>query len=57
MSTAVLGELPLVPSVSTGGDAGVPVVLGSAHDGPESEVKDVMREVARKVYGSLKLDI
>lgn len=44
----VLGQLPLVTSVSDGGDAGRPVMVESS---PESEnVRDVMRIVGRSVW-------
>lgn len=56
MSTSVLGELPLVPSVSSGGDSGVPVVL--TPDGESSsEVQSVMKDIARKVYEDLSLNV
>lgn len=56
MSTSVLGELPLIPSVSSGGDSGVPVVLASQNES-SLEVQRVMKEIARKVYLDLELNV
>ncbi|WWD20154.1 hypothetical protein CI109_104630 [Kwoniella shandongensis] len=44
----VLGKLPLVTSVSDGGDAGRPVMVQSSKEG--EEVRSTMREVGRKVW-------
>ncbi|WVW86760.1 hypothetical protein I302_108814 [Kwoniella bestiolae CBS 10118] len=47
----VLGKLPLVPSVSDGGDAGRPIMVQSNADG--EEVRTTMRGVSEKVWGWL----
>lgn len=52
---SVLGELPLVPGVSHGGDRGVPYALCSPDNGgvPDhggKEWKDTMADVASKVW-------
>ncbi|KAK0473340.1 ParA/MinD ATPase like-domain-containing protein [Armillaria novae-zelandiae] len=49
MEVDVLGELPLVPGVSEGGDSGVPYALS----GRNEAWNDVMRGVAEKVWASL----
>lgn len=54
MDTKVLGELPLIPLVSSGGDAGIPIVLGD--DSTEAVgVKEAMKGIARQVYESINL--
>jgi hypothetical protein len=54
MGASVLGELPLVSSVSASGDLGVPVVLAS--DSAESEaVKEEMSRISSHVYEKLSL--
>jgi ATP-binding protein involved in chromosome partitioning len=45
------GKIPLVTSVSDGGDAGRPIMVQSKQDG--EEVRDVMRRVAENVWGWL----
>ncbi|KAF8312861.1 P-loop containing nucleoside triphosphate hydrolase protein [Clavulina sp. PMI_390] len=55
MGTSVLGELPLVPGVSRGGDAGIPIVLHPGESAQEREVGEVMREVGSKIYTALDL--
>lgn len=42
------GEIPLVPSVSSGGDRGVPIVAQTGKDG--EEIRAVMEKVARHVW-------
>ena len=44
-NTELLAQLPLVPSVQKGGDAGRPIVIGE----PESDVALAFRDLARKV--------
>ncbi len=49
----VLGELPLVPGVSHGGDRGVPYTLSSAQEAGEAggkQWKETMAGVANKVW-------
>ncbi|WVQ79340.1 hypothetical protein IAT38_001437 [Cryptococcus sp. DSM 104549] len=48
LSLEVLGKLPLVTSVSDGGDAGRPVMVQSSSEG--AEVRSTMQEVGRKVW-------
>lgn len=52
MQLDVLGQVPLVPQVSDGGDAGRPVMVQSAGEG--EEVRGVMRSVAEGVWGWLR---
>jgi ATP-binding protein involved in chromosome partitioning len=47
----VTGEIPLVPSVSSGGDQGVPVVAQTGKDG--EEIRTVMSSVAQHVWRSI----
>ncbi|KZT00335.1 P-loop containing nucleoside triphosphate hydrolase protein [Laetiporus sulphureus 93-53] len=56
LGTPILGELPLVPEVSTGGDHGVPLVLAGNSDGGDGARKwrEVMDDVAKKVWTSLE---
>ena len=56
MNLDVLGELPLAPGVSTGGDKGVPYVLaGDDSDGQGGkEWKKTMEGVASRVWASLQ---
>jgi ATP-binding protein involved in chromosome partitioning len=42
------GEIPLVPSVSSGGDRGVPIVAQTGKEG--EEIRAVMDKVARHVW-------
>lgn len=51
MQLDVLGQVPLVPQVSDGGDAGRPVMVQGAEEG--EEVRGVMRDVAGRVWGWL----
>jgi len=51
LSLKVLGELPLVAAVSSGGDAGMPAILGSDHQA--AEVKQVMKAVACTVWSGV----
>ncbi|KAF8318290.1 P-loop containing nucleoside triphosphate hydrolase protein [Cantharellus anzutake] len=50
----VLGELPLVSSVSTGGDCGIPAIVGHVEDAEReessNEVKRVLSDIARSVW-------
>lgn len=46
------GEIPLVPSVSSGGDRGVPVVAQSGKDG--EEIRRVMAGVAEHVWRTIQ---
>lgn len=46
-----LGEVPLVPGIREGGDAGVPVVASS----PDSAEGRALREVARRVAGQVSI--
>ncbi|WVR08201.1 hypothetical protein IAU60_005248 [Kwoniella sp. DSM 27419] len=48
LSLDVLGKLPLVTSVSDGGDAGRPVMVQSSPEG--EEVRSTMREVGERVW-------
>ncbi len=59
MGIPVLGELPLVTSVSTGGDRGIPVVIGSVGDlsgdsRPSHDVRGVMANIAKNVWGNFE---
>jgi ATP-binding protein involved in chromosome partitioning len=47
----VTGEIPLVPSVSSGGDQGVPVVAQTGKDG--EQIRTVMSSVAQHVWRSI----
>ncbi|PTY03206.1 chromosome partitioning protein [Opitutaceae bacterium EW11] len=42
LGTALLGQVPLIPEIRTGGDQGVPIVVGS----PESEAAETFRQIA-----------
>ncbi|KAL6304486.1 P-loop containing nucleoside triphosphate hydrolase protein [Sparassis latifolia] len=53
----VLGELPLVPGVSSGGDKGIPYALASADavpDGGREQWLATMDDIASRVWQSLK---
>ncbi|KAI5452332.1 hypothetical protein NCC49_000894 [Naganishia albida] len=52
MSLDVLGEIPLVPSVSSGGDQGVPVVAQNGKEG--EEIRRVMERVAGNVWRTIQ---
>ncbi len=49
MEVDVLGELPLVPGVSEGGDSGIPYALSARNEA----WNEVMRGVAEKVWATL----
>jgi len=51
LSLPVLGQLPLVTSVSDGGDAGIPVMVQSREEG--NDVRDIMHRVGRTVWDYL----
>jgi ATP-binding protein involved in chromosome partitioning len=60
LGAPVLGELPLVSDVSTGGDAGVPYMLTSSGSAPvtgesrgRKEWRDAMNVVAERVWRSI----
>ncbi|KAH8119413.1 P-loop containing nucleoside triphosphate hydrolase protein [Phellopilus nigrolimitatus] len=56
VGTPILGELPLVPEVSTGGDKGVPFMLnppGDSHNRAEEEWKKVMLDISNKLWDAL----
>ncbi|KAF8610168.1 P-loop containing nucleoside triphosphate hydrolase protein [Ceratobasidium sp. AG-I] len=55
MGAPVLGQLPLVPYVSSGGDEGTPAVLGANKSESQDslEVQVVMRSVAEAVWGAI----
>jgi ATP-binding protein involved in chromosome partitioning len=42
------GQIPLVPQVSDGGDAGRPIMVQSGSDG--DEVREVMRRVGSGIW-------
>lgn len=44
----VIGKLPLVKQVSTGGDAGIPVMVQSGNEG--EEVRGTMRDIGGQVW-------
>jgi len=48
MLTKRIGKIPLVTSVSDGGDAGRPIMVQSREDG--EEVRDVMNSVGKRVW-------
>ncbi|KAK6908768.1 hypothetical protein I203_102771 [Kwoniella mangroviensis CBS 8507] len=52
LNLEVLGKLPLVPSVSDGGDAGRPIMVQSNEEG--KEVQETMSKVSEKVWSWLK---
>jgi ATP-binding protein involved in chromosome partitioning len=49
----VLGELPVVPGVSGGGDTGIPFALIQDEEVGGRKWKEAMREVAEKVWRAL----
>jgi len=51
LSLDVLGEIPVVPVISSGGDSGVPVMVQSSEEGEET--RQAMRGVANAVWKSL----
>lgn len=55
LSLPVLGELPLVPGVSDGGDAGVPYMLAGGDGGGKGgeEWKGTMKGLAGRVWEEL----
>lgn len=55
MGAPVLGQLPLVPYVSSGGDEGIPAVLGvtKSESKDSLEVQIVMRSIADTVWRAI----
>lgn len=51
LSLDVLGEIPVVPVISSGGDSGVPVMVQDSKEGKET--RQAMRGVARAVWKNL----
>jgi len=51
LSLDVLGEIPVVPVISSGGDSGVPVMVQDSKEGEETI--QAMRGVARAVWKNL----
>jgi ATP-binding protein involved in chromosome partitioning len=51
LSLDVLGEIPVVPVISSGGDSGVPVMVQDSKEGEET--RQAMRGVARAVWKNL----
>lgn len=59
LGAPVLGELPVTPSVSRGGDAGIPhILIGSDTTIKETECEtgwnDIMKGVAEQVWAALR---
>jgi ATP-binding protein involved in chromosome partitioning len=50
----VIGELPLVPRVSTSSDAGLPFMLSTDTLGGGEIWRDVMKNAAAKVWQSIR---
>lgn len=53
LSPDVLGELPLVPLISSGGDRGMPAILAPPEVGEADVAKSVMLEIARVVWSKV----
>lgn len=53
LSLDLLGEIPIVPAISSGGDKGVPVMVQTGSEGDET--RRAMRDVARAVWTSLNM--
>lgn len=53
MGTKVLGEIPLVPLVSTGSDAGVPITLRAPEPTQTPNVQGAFRHMASIIYAGL----
>lgn len=51
LSLDVLGQIPIVPDISTGGDTGVPIMV--QNDPAGNETRDAFRSVAKAVWKSL----
>jgi ATP-binding protein involved in chromosome partitioning len=49
LGTALLGQVPLVPEIRAGGDAGEPIVVSA----PQSAAANVFREIAETLLGKL----
>lgn len=49
----LLGEIPIVPAISTGGDKGIPVMVQTGPEGDET--RQAMRDVARAVWKNLEM--
>ncbi|ELU44517.1 vacuolar membrane protein [Rhizoctonia solani AG-1 IA] len=55
MGVPVLGQLPLAPHVSSGGDQGIPAMIQSSADDRKElgEVQHTMQTVAQRIWGGL----
>ena len=49
----VLGELPLVPSVSAGSDAGAPITLRALEPAQSQNVQAIFERIASTIYSEL----
>jgi ATP-binding protein involved in chromosome partitioning len=60
LGVEVLGELPLTPGVSTGGDAGLPYALINAHSETDGAAgrqwREAMTGIAERVWEALHSD-
>ena len=59
MGIPILGKLPLVTSVSTCGDRGVPVIVGSFGDlngeaKSSHDIRGVISDIAKNVWANLE---
>ncbi len=50
LGTALLGQVPLVPAIRTGGDEGTPIVVGE----PDSEAAQIFTTIAENLLRQLK---
>jgi ATP-binding protein involved in chromosome partitioning len=50
LGTTLLGQVPLIPEIRSGGDTGTPIVVGA----PQSEAASIFREIAETLLARLK---
>ena len=53
LGTTLLGQVPLIPAIRAGGDAGMPIVV----DAPQSLAAGIFREIAEALLARLKLPV